>query len=287
MPQRGSRLPFLTQVSDAAAHWLLSGLLAAWSDDGHHAALNPAAVAQQQPPHLEQLAPLWRMMQVVGASPPPSQHALPPQQNGLTQKLATMQQQPAAAAERLHGLAAVLCTAVADGGPIQSAAGLLAVAGFMQGLRAARGGNEDVLSVLVHLAAWVPLACVVALEAVDMAAQSGVAADAALAALRRDAASLAALVVSQVSDRIAGETVSLLNTHEAAASQAGPFLSSKQMLLCRWPRVFSGRSALVRPGFCLATSLHQLSTCRKALPGRRRRAPPRSCAARLAACWTA
>ncbi len=175
------RIHLLPQVSTEAAQWLLSGLLAAWSDVGHPGA--PAGAAQLQ---LEQLAPLWRLMQVVG-------HTLPRQQGPPP-----LHQQHASTAERLHGLAGVLCNAIADGGAVQSAAGLLAAAGFTQGLRSA-GADDVTLSVLVYLAAWLPPACVAALEAVEAAIRGGAAAEEQLATLRRDAASLAALVVSQVS----------------------------------------------------------------------------------------
>lgn len=173
------RIHLLPQVSTEAAQWLLSGLLAAWSDVGHPGA--PAGAAQLQ---LEQLAPLWRLMQVVGHTLARQGGAPPPHQ------------QHASAAERLHGLAGVLCNAIADGGAVQSAAGLLAAAGFTQGLRSA---DDATLSVLVHLAAWLPPACVAALEAVESAIRGGAAAEEQLATLRRDAASLATLVASQVS----------------------------------------------------------------------------------------
>lgn len=176
------------QVSNAGAQWLLAGLLAAWSAADRSTG-TPCSTAV---PQLEQQAPLWRLMQLVG-------HTVPLQaaQRAWTDAGAAQPQpQAAVTADRLHCLAAVLCSGIAEGPPVQAAAALLAAAGYMQGLRAAAKG-EVTLSVLVHIAAWVPPACVAAAAAED-AAVNGSTQQAQAASLLRDAASLAALIASQV-----------------------------------------------------------------------------------------
>lgn len=178
------RMDAVLQVSNAGAQWLLASLLAAWSAVGP-----PGSIPV---PQLDQQALMWRAMQLVG-------HTVPQQASPQTQTAAAAAQSAAdcaAAADRLHCLAAVLCSAISDGQPVQATAALLAAAGFMQGLRAA-GRGDATLSVLVHITAWLPPACVAAAAAEDVA-RDGPAQQAHAASLLREAASLAALVASQV-----------------------------------------------------------------------------------------
>ena len=95
--------------------WVLTVLLSAWSSEGS-VPLPDTAVPLLQ---LDAVMPVWRMMQLAG------------------QTLSTRTGSDATAAGsdtavRLHSLAEVLCIAASEGGPAQSAAALLGMAGFMQ-----------------------------------------------------------------------------------------------------------------------------------------------------------
>jgi hypothetical protein len=176
------------QVSDTRAQWLLAGLLAGWSP----ADQSMRAPALSAVPQLDDMAPLWRMMQTVGSTvPQQTMSMLPP-----SAPAAGSRQQASAPAERLDRLAALLVSAISEGPPVQAAAALLAAGGYMQGLRAASSRNAT-LAVLMCIAACVPLACSAAVIA-QQVAMGRPAHQVQAAALMRDAASLAAVVASQV-----------------------------------------------------------------------------------------
>ena len=72
------------------------------------------------------------------------------------------------------------------------------------------------LSVLVHLAAWLPPACASALTAIDAAGVGGRAGDLRLANLQRNAASLASLIASQVKESTRTKKAGCEGTHGLA-----------------------------------------------------------------------
>ena len=150
------------------------------------------ALAISAVPKLDDLAPLWRMMQTVGTTVP--QQAVPMVQHGVP--TAGFIQQASDPAERLDHLAAVLISAISEGPPVQAAAALLSAGGYMQGLRAA-DSRDAALAVLLKVAACVPPACAAAVTA-QQVAMGGHADQVQASALLRDAASLAAVAASQV-----------------------------------------------------------------------------------------
>lgn len=176
-------------MSNDRAQWLLAGLLAAWSPADKPWGPSPSNAV----PKVDDLAPLWHMMQTVGSAT--QQQAMPGLQ-ATTVAAAASRQQASAHQERLQSLAALLICAVSEGPPMQAAAALLAAGGYTQGLRAGSSGDA-VQPVLLHIAAWAPRACGAALAA-QLVATSGSARQMQAATLLRDAAALAALVASQV-----------------------------------------------------------------------------------------